>query len=122
MQENVAKAVVNTGTLSPEGIDKRLEELQKELIEKANDKQDYDAIADEIFRLRNQKHQSQMDAEVQKENLKRVKELQDFIAAQNTAITEFDEALVRRLIDKITVFSDHFTVEFKSGVTVDIKA
>lgn len=122
MQENVAKAVVNTGTLSPEGIDKRLEELQKELIEKANDKQDYDAIADEIFRLRNQKQQSQMDAEVQKENLKRVKELQDFIAAQNTAITEFDEALVRRLIDKITVFSDHFTVEFKSGVTVDIKA
>ena len=122
MQENVAKAVVNTGTLSPEGIDKRLEELQKELIEKANDKQDYDAIADEIFRLRNQKQQSQMDAEVQKENLKRVKEMQDFIAAQNTAITEFDEALVRRLIDKITVFSDHFTVEFKSGVTVDIKA
>lgn len=122
MQENVAKAVVNTGTLSPEGIDKRLEELQTELIEKANDKQDYDAIADEIFRLRNQKQQSQMDAEVQKENLKRVKELQDFIAAQNTAITEFDEALVRRLIDKITVFSDHFTVEFKSGVTVDIKA
>lgn len=118
----MAKAVVNTGTLSPEGIDKRLEELQKELIEKANDKQDYDAIADEIFRLRNQKQQSQMDAEVQKENLKRVKELQDFIAAQNTAITEFDEALVRRLIDKITVFSDHFTVEFKSGVTVDIKA
>lgn len=122
MQENVAKAVLNTGTLSPEGIDKRLEELQKELIEKANDKQDYDAIADEIFRLRNQKQQSLMDAEVQKENLKRVKELQDFIAAQNTAITEFDEALVRRLIDKITVFSDHFTVEFKSGVTVDIKA
>lgn len=63
-----------------------------------------------------------MDAEVKKENLKRVKELQDFIAAQSTEITEFDEALVRRLIDKITVYNDHFTVEFKSGVTVDIKA
>jgi site-specific DNA recombinase len=85
-------------------------------------KQDYDAIADEIFRLRNQKQQSLMDAEVKKENLKRVKELQDFIAAQSTEITEFDEALVRRLIDKITVYNDHFTVEFKSGVTVDIKA
>ena len=35
-------------------------------------------------------------------------------------ITEFDEALVRRLIEKITVFADHFTVEFKSGVDIDI--
>ena len=86
---------MDTETLSPEGIDKRLEELQKELIEKANDKQNYDAIADEIFRLRSQKQQSLMNAEVQKENLKRVKELQDFIASQSTEITEFDEALVR---------------------------
>ena len=122
MQENVAKAVINADTLSQEGIDKRLEELQKELIEKANDKQDYDAIADEIFRLRNQKEKSQMDAEEQKENLKRVKELQDFIAAQSTKITEFDEELVRRLIKQITVFPNHFTVEFKSGVNVNIKA
>jgi site-specific DNA recombinase len=122
IQENVAKAVMNTDSLSPEGLDKRLEELQKELIDKANSKQDYDAIADEIFRLRNQKQQSQMDAETQKENLKRIKELQNFIANQSTEITEFDESLVRRLVEKITVFPDHFTVEFRSGVTVDIKA
>jgi len=121
IQENVAKAVMNNDSLSPEGLDKRLEELQKELIDKANSKQDYDAIADEIFRLRSQKQQSQIDAETQKENLKRVKELQDFIASQPTEITEFDEDLVRRLIEKITVFADHFTVEFKSGVSVDIK-
>lgn len=35
--------------------------------------------------------------------------------------TEFDEALVKKLIEKITVFADHFTVEFKSGVTIDIE-
>ncbi len=52
---------------------------------------------------------------------KRLEELQDFIAFQPTEITEFDEDLVRRLIEKITVFADHFTVEFKSGVSVDIK-
>lgn len=66
IQENVAKAIVNADSLSPEGIDKRLEELQKELIHKVNNKQDYDAIADEIFRLRDQKQQSLMDAETQK--------------------------------------------------------
>ena len=49
-------------TLSPDGIQARLEDLQKELIKKANNKQDYDAIADEIFRLRDQKEQSELDS------------------------------------------------------------
>ena len=53
---------------------------------------------------------------------KRIKELQDFISKQKTDITEFDEALVKKLIEKITVFADHFTVEFKSGLTIDIEA
>ena len=30
--------------------------------------------------------------------------------------------LVKKLIEKITVFADHFTVEFKSGITIDIEA
>jgi len=40
---------------------------------------------------------------------------------QSTALTEYDEALDRRLIEKVTVYEDKFTVEFKSGVTVDIE-
>ena len=54
--------------------------------------------------------------------MNRIKELQDFIAGQETDITEFDEALVRKLIEKITVFEDRFTIDFKSGVTIDIEA
>lgn len=48
--------------------------------------------------------------------------MQDFIAGQETDITEFDEALVKKLIEKITVFTEHFTVEFKSGITIEIEA
>ena len=54
--------------------------------------------------------------------MNRIKELQDFIAGQEADITEFDEALVKKLIEKITVFEDHFTIDFKSGVTIEIKA
>lgn len=32
-----------------------------------------------------------------------------------------DEQLVRRLIEKVTVFDDKLTVEFKSGVEIDIE-
>lgn len=34
----------------------------------------------------------------------------------------FDEALVKKLLEKSTVFADHFTVEFKSGITIEIEA
>ncbi len=120
--QNIAKAVVGADTLSPDGIQARLEELQKELIKKANNKQDYDAIADEIFRLRDQKEKSELDSHHREEAMKRIKELQNFIARQETDITKFDETLVKKLIEKITVFADHFTVEFKSGITIDIEA
>ena len=44
------------------------------------------------------------------------------LSKQATDITEFDEALVSRHITKITVFEDHFTVDFKSGITIEVEA
>lgn len=122
LQENVAKAVVGADALSLDGIQARLDELQKELIKKANNKQDYDAIADEIFRLRDQKEQSEHDSHHRDEIMNWIKELQDFIADRETDITEFDETLANKLIEKITVFADRFAVTFKSGLTIDIEA
>lgn len=122
MQENIAKAIMAADTMSPDGIQARLDELQKELIRKANSKQDYDAIADEIFTLRGQKSQAEADTRSREETRKRIAELQDFIGSQQSEITEFDESLVRKLIQQITVYDDHFTVEFKSGITIDIEA
>jgi len=40
---------------------------------------------------------------------------------QNTTLTEYDEPLARRLSEKVTVYEDKFTVEFKSGVTVNVQ-
>jgi site-specific DNA recombinase len=43
-----------------------------------------------------------------------------FLLDKPTAITKYAEQLARRLIEKMIVFHDKFTVEFKSGVTVYI--
>ena len=111
----------NADGLMADGIQARLEELQKELIKKANNKQGYDAIANEIFRLRDQKEKSELDSHHREEAMNRIKELQNFIARQETGFTGFDEALVKKLIEKIIVFTDHFTVEFKSGIEINIE-
>ena len=121
VQVNIATVVRQGDTPSLEGIDERLRELQKELVKKANQKDDYDAIADEIFRLRDMRKQSEVDTVVRDEQMKQISDLQDFIKDQPTDITEFDETQVKRLIAKITVFEDRFTVDFKSGITIEIE-
>ena len=66
--------------------------------------------------------QSEVDSVIKDEQMKQINDLQDFIKNQPTTVTEFDEVLVRRLIAKITVFENHFIVEFRSGITIEIKA
>ena len=99
----------------------RQQELQNELLQKANNRSDYDSIAEEIFQLRELKAKSETDSVIRDERLARITELCDFLKAQPSEITVFDESLVRRMLQKITVFEDHFTVEFKSGVSADIE-
>ena len=48
-------------------------------------------------------------------------ELIAFLHEQTTGFEEFDDGLVRRLIEQITVHeSGTFTVEFKSGTMVEV--
>lgn len=121
LQENIARAVVMADTLSPDGIQARLEELQKELVKAVGNQRNYDALTDEILRLQKMKKDSEVDDHKRNETMSRIKELQDFIGKQKTNITEFAEADVRKLIQNITVYEDKFTVEFRSGVSIDIK-
>ena len=44
----------------------------------------------------------------------------DFLNEQSYELEEYDEQLVRRLIEKVTVFDNKLTVEFKSGVESDV--
>jgi hypothetical protein len=37
------------------------------------------------------------------------------------AITEFDESLVKKLLEKVTVHDDYLEFRFKSGVTISIE-
>lgn len=120
LQENIATVVKASSAVLESDIDAKLQELQKELLKSANNKDDYDTLAEEIFELRELKHQSELAGVTRDDHIKRIAELQDFIKAQPTTLTEYDENLTNRLIQKITVFDNHFEVEFKSGVSVEI--
>ena len=50
-----------------------------------------------------------------------INELQDFIRQQPAHLEAFDEALVKRWLERIIVWEDHFTVELKSGLKIEIE-
>ncbi len=76
---------------------------------------------DEIYSLREAKQNAQVAGAEREGMKKRISEMQQFLAEQQQDITEYDEQLVRRLIEKITVYDERVTVEFKSGTSVDVR-
>lgn len=45
-----------------------------------------------------------------------------YYCKESTDLTDFDESLVKRWMQKITVWPDRYTVELKSGLSVDTTA
>lgn len=122
LQLNIATVIRASQATAIDSIDEKLMALQQELIQKANSKEDYDEIADEIFRLRELRQKTTVDTAARDEQIKRINDLQDYISQQTTYLTEFDESLVRRWIKQITIWDDHITVELKSDVSIDVDA
>ena len=77
-------------------------------------------VGDDIYHLRDQKQKLLLENANRDELKKRMADMGTFLKKQPTALTEYDEQLVRRLIEKVSIYEDKFTVEFKSGVTVDV--
>lgn len=122
LQQNIAKVIRSAQQNTADGIDERLQEFQKELLKNANNKEAYDEIADEIFKLWEQREKCTVDTAAMDTQVARINELQDFIKQQHAHLEAFDEALVKRWLERIIIWDDHFTVELKSGLKIEIEA
>ena len=87
-------------------IDKRLAKLQQDLINHASRKEDYNDIADEIFRLREMKQKNFTDTAVRDEQVKRINELNEFIEQQDSELTGVDESLALRWLKETIVWNN----------------
>lgn len=68
----------------------------------ASPKTDYED-ADDIYRQREEKQKVQLESAGRNELKKRIADMSTFLQEQLTTIVEYDEPLVRRLIEKVTV-------------------
>lgn len=107
--------------LSTEALAAKMTRLQQELLDRTARRENYDDVAEEILRLRELQGQTAMDETAKAEHKKRIRELRKFIRSQPSEITDFDETLVKKLLEKVTVHEDYLKFRFKSGVMVSIE-
>lgn len=120
LQENIQRALLEEQNVELSEIANRLEILQAELVRRVNTKADYDDIADEIAKLKDEKQNSELNNIRQDDLKKRISDMSAFMQQQTSFLINYDEGLVWRLIEKVIVDVDKLTVDFKSGVMVNV--
>ena len=120
LEENIHAIIGDTTEYKISEINTLLEEKQKELISLANKGKDFESLADEIEELR-EKRQTLLveDASLSGEN-ERINELIEFIRTNKYRTLLYDDTLVRKIIQNVTVYDDHFVVCFKSGIEIGV--
>ena len=73
-------------------------------------------MADEIYHLRELRQNALVENAEREGKRQRIAEMTTFSNEQSCELAEYDEQLVRRLIEKVTAFDEKLTIEFKSGV------
>lgn len=119
LQKNIATVLNEENDNTTDDIDRRLEELQQQLLIQAKSKNDYEDVADEIYRLRELKQNALVENADREGKRQRIAEMTDFLNKQSRELEEYDEQLVRRLIEKVTIYEAKLTVEFQSGIEID---
>lgn len=105
-----------------DAIDTELGELQKELVRKALANEDYQELVDRVEGLKKKKQQILVEQAMDKGKELKRDEMVAFLETQSSEIEKYDEQLVRRLIESITVREDaSLIVEFKSGASVKVQ-
>lgn len=120
LQKNIATVLNEENDNTIVDIDGQLEKLQNQLLQQAKSKNDYNEVVDEIYRLRQLKQSALVAGAESEGRMQRIDEMKEFLKEQPHELEEYEEQLVRKLIEKVTIFDDKVVVEFKSGVEIEV--
>ena len=117
----VERALAQSNSPRVAEIAARSEALQKELLKKANAKQRFEELADEIDALRDEKQALLLEDANRTTMKQKLDELEAFLDEHREPVTDYDEGMIRRLIEWITVYDDHLAFEFKCGLETEVQ-
>ena len=120
IKANIMKVIKSSKGPTLDQLDKQLEEVQMKLIQAANQHQDCDVLTQQIMDLRKQKEIVQSRETINEVKLHIIDEINEFADLHKYGLVEFDEGLVRHLVEKITIFQRYMEFTFKDGEVIRI--
>jgi len=121
LETNISEVLGNAYSEELERIRKQIEKQQTLLVKMTAASEDYSKVVDKIYALQKEQKEA-MKANVNyKAGKERIQEMIEYLKSQPKRVTAYDEQLVRKLIEKITMYDDHLDFLFKSGIQIEIK-
>ena len=102
--------------------DKKLSDLQAQLIAVSGDDAAIEALGDQIDGLRAERQSILAEAADRSDLQERMNDMISFLDEMPTMLTEYSDVITRRLVEKITIFDEKIVVEMKSGLQMEVEA
>jgi len=120
LENNIATVLGVAFDKDTDEIETRIVDLQEQIVKAANRSENYDKLVEEVFRLREEKQSMQEYNANRQGKRKRIAEMTAFLKEQTGEMTEYDDKLVRQLVERIDVIGEKMAVAFKSGLEIEI--
>ena len=121
LKTNIQETVFDDLEAKIAAIDGQLAELQQQLVDNSGDNALVDELGIRIGDLRGDRQDILAEAAERTDLQARMNDMIAFLEEMPTAVTEYSEALARRLVEKITIFDEKIVVELKSGLLMEVE-
>ena len=102
--------------------DKKLSDLQAQMLDNSGDEAAIDALGEQIDELRAERQSILAEAADRSDLQERMNDMISFLDEMPTMLTEYSDAITRRLVEKITIYDEKIVVELKSGLQMEVEA
>lgn len=103
-------------------VDKKLADLQTQMIAVSGDEVAVDSLGEQINVLREERQSILAEAAKRSDLQERMNDMISFLDEMPQAITEYSDTITRRQVEKITIFDEKIVVELKSGLQMEVEA
>jgi len=121
LMENIRTVVSKDYSPEINAVNDILEQKQHELLKLIRERKDYTELAGEIDKIKEQKQRILVKKADDDALKRRIKDLENFIETGDYTLKKYDEALVRKYIDKLIIYDDRLKVIFKAGIDIEIQ-
>lgn len=121
LKTNIQETVFDDLEAKIAAIDEQLAELQQKMVDNSGNNELVEELADQIDALRGERQDILAEATERTDLQARMNDMIAFLEEMPAAVTEYSEALARRLVDRITIFDEKIVVELESGLQMEVE-